>query len=128
MIREQKQWSSSPPWCASRQYRIYSDNALRTHLPRRRREAIQIEVASKRSRAIGCLAVAEANPRAIAGEINRFRSLDLNELRGEWRRLYCEEPPRISRDIFVLALAHKEPLFRHRALAIRLRWRGPSIA
>src|SRR5208282_1383784 len=26
-IREQKQWSSSPPWCARRQYRIYSDNA-----------------------------------------------------------------------------------------------------
>jgi hypothetical protein len=26
VIREQKQWSSSPPWCASRQYRIYSDN------------------------------------------------------------------------------------------------------
>src|SRR5271167_510987 len=29
VIREQKQWSSSPPWCASRQYRIYSDNARR---------------------------------------------------------------------------------------------------
>ena len=28
MIREQKQWSSSPPWCARRQYRIYSDNAI----------------------------------------------------------------------------------------------------
>jgi ribokinase len=27
VIREQKQWSSSPPLCASRQYRIYSDNA-----------------------------------------------------------------------------------------------------
>ena len=30
LIREQKQWSSSPPWCASRQYRIYSDNAPAT--------------------------------------------------------------------------------------------------
>src|SRR5271166_3485356 len=27
VIREQKQWSSSAPWCANRQYRIYSDNA-----------------------------------------------------------------------------------------------------
>jgi hypothetical protein len=27
VIREQKQWSSSPPSCAGRQYRIYSDNA-----------------------------------------------------------------------------------------------------
>ncbi len=28
VIREQKQWSSGPSWCASRQYRIYSDNAF----------------------------------------------------------------------------------------------------
>jgi hypothetical protein len=49
--------------------------------------------------------VTEANPRAIEGEINRLRSLDLNELRGEWRRLYCKEPPRISRDIFVTRIA-----------------------
>ena|SRR5208282_802118 len=27
VIREQKQWSSSAPLCANRQYRIYSDNA-----------------------------------------------------------------------------------------------------
>ena len=30
VIREQKQWNSSPPWWASKQYRIYSDNASRT--------------------------------------------------------------------------------------------------
>ena len=30
-IHEQKQWSSNPPWGASRQYRNYSDNAR--HLP-----------------------------------------------------------------------------------------------
>jgi hypothetical protein len=28
MIREQKQCSSSPAWRASRQYKIYSDNAV----------------------------------------------------------------------------------------------------
>jgi hypothetical protein len=27
VFREQKKWRSSPPWSASRQYRIYSDNA-----------------------------------------------------------------------------------------------------
>src|SRR5208337_2709454 len=32
VIREQKQWTSSPPWCARRQYRIYSDNALASAL------------------------------------------------------------------------------------------------
>jgi hypothetical protein len=32
MIREQKQCSSSPAWRASRQYKIYSDNAGRRDL------------------------------------------------------------------------------------------------
>jgi hypothetical protein len=35
VIREQKQWGSRPPWCASRQYRIYSDNARGAHFSRR---------------------------------------------------------------------------------------------
>jgi hypothetical protein len=30
VIRERKQWNSRPPRCASRQYRIYSDNALKS--------------------------------------------------------------------------------------------------
>jgi hypothetical protein len=33
VIRAQKQGSSSPPWCATRQYRIYSDNADDGHKP-----------------------------------------------------------------------------------------------
>jgi hypothetical protein len=41
---------------------------------------------------------------AIEGEIIRFRSLGLEDLRREWRRLYHTEPPRISRDLLVLAL------------------------
>ena len=73
-------------------------------------------MASKRSRATGRLAVAEANRRAIEGEINRLRSLELNELRGEWRRLHRSEPPRISRDLFVLALAHRIQEIEHGGL------------
>jgi hypothetical protein len=42
--------------------------------------------------------------RAIEGEIDRIRSLGLEELRHEWRRLYHAERPRISRDLLVLAL------------------------
>ena len=38
-IREQKQWSSSAPWSANRQYRIYSDNTRRTGHPACRRDA-----------------------------------------------------------------------------------------
>ena len=47
--------------------------------------------------------MAGMDTRAIEGEIDRFRSLGLEELRREWRRLYHAEPPRISRDLLVLA-------------------------
>ena len=48
-----------------------------------------------------------ANTRAIEGEIERLRSLDLEGLWREWRRLYHREPPRISRDLFVLRLGYR---------------------
>jgi DUF2924 family protein len=51
--------------------------------------------------------MAKAAPRAIEGEINRLRSLALEELRGEWRRLYVSEPPQISRDLLVLGLGYR---------------------
>ena len=44
---------------------------------------------------------------AIEGEIDRIRSLGLEELRCEWRRLSHTEPPRISRDLLVLALGYR---------------------
>jgi Protein of unknown function (DUF2924) len=49
----------------------------------------------------------KAAPRAIDGEINRLRSLSLEELRGEWRGLYVSEPPQISRDLLVLGLGYR---------------------
>jgi hypothetical protein len=47
------------------------------------------------------------DPRAIEGAITRLRSLDLEGLRREWRRLYHKEPPRISRDLLVLGLGYR---------------------
>jgi Protein of unknown function (DUF2924) len=44
---------------------------------------------------------------AIEGEIARLRSLGLEELRQEWRRLNHAEPPRISRDLLALALGYR---------------------
>jgi Protein of unknown function (DUF2924) len=44
---------------------------------------------------------------AIEDEINRLRSLALEELRGEWRRLYASEPPQISHDLLVLGLGYR---------------------
>ena len=49
----------------------------------------------------------EMDAGAIASEIDRFRSLGLEDLRHEWRRLYHSEPPRISRDLLVLALGYR---------------------
>ena len=45
--------------------------------------------------------------RAIEGEIARLRSLGLEDLRREWRRLYDRDAPRISRDLLVLALGYR---------------------
>jgi hypothetical protein len=51
--------------------------------------------------------VAEVTRRAIEDEINRLRSLAVEELRGEWQRLYASEPPQISRDLLVLGLGYR---------------------
>jgi hypothetical protein len=48
--------------------------------------------------------MAGVDTRTIEGEFDRIRSLGLEELRREWRRLYHGEPPRISRDLLVLGL------------------------
>jgi Protein of unknown function (DUF2924) len=85
----------------------------------RRREAALISTSDgKRS---GRLTMAKAAPRAIEGEINRLRSLALEELRGEWRRLYVSEPPQISRDLLVLGLGYrlKDRQKDHRSALVR---------
>src|SRR5262249_11004073 len=50
--------------------------------------------------------MASVDPGAI-GEIDRIRSLDLEGLRREWRRLYHSEPPRMRRDLLVLGLGYR---------------------
>ncbi len=39
--------------------------------------------------------------------IDRLRSLDTAGLRQAWQRLYRAEPPRVSRDLLLLGLAHR---------------------
>ena len=53
---------------------------------------------------------------AIEGEIDRIRSLGLEELRREWRRLNHSEPPKISRDLLVLALGYRLQEIAHGGL------------
>jgi hypothetical protein len=58
----------------------------------------------------------EMDTGAIAGEIDRIRSLGLEDLRREWRRLYHSEPPRISRGLLVLALGYRLQEIAHGGL------------
>jgi hypothetical protein len=51
--------------------------------------------------------MANVDALAIERELDRIRSLDLQGLRDEWRRLHRSEPPKISRDLLVLALGYR---------------------
>jgi hypothetical protein len=66
--------------------------------------------------------------RAIEGEIDRLRSLGLEDLRREWRRLNHIEPPRISRDLFVLALGYRLQEIAHGGLGKATRRKLQTMA
>jgi hypothetical protein len=66
--------------------------------------------------------------RAIECEIGRVRSLGLDELRREWRRLYHSEPPRISRDLLVLAIGYRLQELEHGGLGKATRRKLQTIA
>jgi Protein of unknown function (DUF2924) len=51
--------------------------------------------------------MARVGTRAIERELDRIRSLGLEQLRAEWRRLYHSDPPKISHDLLVLALGYR---------------------
>jgi hypothetical protein len=65
---------------------------------------------------------------AIEGEIARLRSLGLEELRREWRRLYHVEPPRISRDLLALALGYRLQEVAHGGLGKATRRKLQTMA
>jgi Protein of unknown function (DUF2924) len=51
--------------------------------------------------------MAKVDKTAIERKLDRIRSLGLEELRLEWRRLYDNDAPRISRDLLVLGLGYR---------------------
>lgn len=51
--------------------------------------------------------MARSDKSAVERELDRTRSLKSAELRLEWKRLYQSSPPKISRDLFVLALGYR---------------------
>jgi hypothetical protein len=72
--------------------------------------------------------MAGADTRAIERELDRIRSLDLEGLRGEWRRLYLSVPPKISRDLLVLALGYRLQEIKHGGLGKSTRRRLKTMA
>jgi hypothetical protein len=55
----------------------------------------------------GAPAGADGAPDDVAHRLARLQTLDLAEMREEWRRFYRAEPPRVSRDLMMRALAYR---------------------
>src|ERR1700730_14078723 len=98
----------------------------RTRLSCACRPADQIEAEDRHI--AGRLAMALMDSRAIEGEITRIRSLGLEELRREWRRLNHGEPPRISRDLLILALGYRLQEIAHGGLGKATRRKLQTMA
>jgi hypothetical protein len=43
----------------------------------------------------------------VSRRLEPLRDLSPDELRKEWRRLYCSQPPRLSRDLLLRAIAYR---------------------
>jgi hypothetical protein len=65
---------------------------------------------------------------AIERELDRIRSLTLEKLRLEWRRLYHGDTPKISRDLLVLALGYRLQEIEHGGLGKSTRRKLQTIA
>jgi hypothetical protein len=72
--------------------------------------------------------MAKMGARAIERELDRIRSLDLEELRFEWRRLYHTEPPKISRHLLVLAVGYRLQEIEHGGLSKSTRRKLQTMA
>jgi hypothetical protein len=72
--------------------------------------------------------VAKADTPAIERELDCIRSLDLEGLRNEWRRLHHSEAPKISRDLLVLALSYRLQEIEHGGISKSTRRKLQTIA
>jgi len=72
--------------------------------------------------------MADETTRAIERKLDRIRSLGLEALRLEWRRLYHSGAPRISRDLLVLGLGYKLQEMEHGGLSKGTRRKLQTIA
>jgi Protein of unknown function (DUF2924) len=57
-----------------------------------------------------------ASVAAFPAELPALESFSLDELRREWRRLYHNEPPRISRDLLMRGIGYRLQELQHGGL------------
>jgi Protein of unknown function (DUF2924) len=69
-----------------------------------------------------------ASTPAIERELDRLRSLGVDDLRREWRRSYHGDAPRISRDLLVLAVGYRVQEIEHGGLGKATRRKLQTIA
>ena len=65
---------------------------------------------------------------AIERELDRIRSLGIAELRMEWRRLNRGAPPKLSRELFALALGYQLQEGEHGGLSKSTRRKLQTVA
>jgi len=65
---------------------------------------------------------------AIEHRLDRIRSLGLEELRREWRRLFHSDPPKISRDLLTLGVSYRLQEIEHGGLGKATRRKLQTMA
>ena len=69
-----------------------------------------------------------APKRLLQGPEGDLAGASLDELRGEWRRLYRCEPPRISRDLLLRGIAYRRQELEHGGLGKTTRRKLKTLA
>src|SRR5205823_6836355 len=80
------------------------------------------------SSASGRVAMASVDTPAIERKLDRIRSLGLEELRLEWRRLYHSDAPKISRDLLIRGIGYRLQEIEHGGLGKATRRKLQTIA
>lgn len=70
----------------------------------------------------------QARDGGVAAQLARLRSLTAQELRTEWRRIYRAQPPRISPDLMIRALAYRLQEMTHGGLSKATQRRLKALA
>src|SRR5262249_60650371 len=79
----------------------------------------------------GCsrrVAMSSVGKAAIERELDRIRSLGLEELRLEWRQLFHSDAPKISRDLLVLGVGYRLQEIEHGGLGKATRRKLQTMA